>query len=612
MASQLIDGRFRGETDAGLPLVGGLLYTYASGTTTPKAAYTDATLATPTTNPVVLNARGEAQVWLGTGAYSLKLTDASGTTIWTADGITAADASGTGQAAADAVRADLASAAAGKGAALVGVQDAGDYYQTGGVEAALATVGAYLRKRCNPMLHPWNAKFDGATDDTTAINACFAYAAANNLTVEMPAGTAIVTNLLYGTQATGAQSSSPAGLIGAGSGATRLKAKAGANGVLLKAWSIAGGTWAGFAVDCNAQAGLVGIDTTWKPGVGPSLQCVFSSVWVENYASTGWLADNNNDVSFFKCNVRSPVALNQTAFQIRASGGLVSMRDCTWSSGLLDIGAQNVELTGCWGHGIRFAAGATNVALLNGCYLYGSPVTNAIISTNGTAAGTKIQSIELNGCWIDCTQGYSVINARIGSGVRFNGCTFSPTGGTIYALLLGGGCVRDLSAGRVMVELTNCRAEYNPSVSAALVIDFTAPSGFSVVRRAYDATGLHVSDSGLVIRYDSSVGALTGGTWYPLTGLGELSAGLWAIDVLWTTPSAPFFVAGACLVRTLPTNAAAAGLVLSVNSDSHAHSGAVISIRPAAKTNGGPSDFDWSPSVSGPAGTLSVTCTKIS
>lgn len=123
MASQLLDGRFRGETDAGLPLIGGMLYTYASGTTTPKVAYTDSTLGTATTNPLVLNARGEAQVWLGTGAYSLKLTDPAGVTIWTADGVNSADVAGAGQAAADALRTGLASNAAGKGADLVAVYD---------------------------------------------------------------------------------------------------------------------------------------------------------------------------------------------------------------------------------------------------------------------------------------------------------------------------------------------------------------------------------------------------------------------------------------------------------------------------------------------------------
>ena len=137
MASQLLDGRFRGETDAGLPLVGGLLYTYASGTTTPKAAYTYSTLGTATTNPVVLNARGESQIWLGTGAYSLKLTDAGGTTIWTADGVAAFDVAGTGQSASDALRSDLASTSAGKGASMV--------YGVGRMVASIAALRLLLK-----------------------------------------------------------------------------------------------------------------------------------------------------------------------------------------------------------------------------------------------------------------------------------------------------------------------------------------------------------------------------------------------------------------------------------------------------------------------------------
>ena len=37
----------------GAPLAGGLLYTYAAGTTTPLASYTDSTGVTANTNPVV-------------------------------------------------------------------------------------------------------------------------------------------------------------------------------------------------------------------------------------------------------------------------------------------------------------------------------------------------------------------------------------------------------------------------------------------------------------------------------------------------------------------------------------------------------------------------------
>ena len=37
----------------GNPLVGGKLYTYAAGTTTPLATYTDASSGTPNTNPII-------------------------------------------------------------------------------------------------------------------------------------------------------------------------------------------------------------------------------------------------------------------------------------------------------------------------------------------------------------------------------------------------------------------------------------------------------------------------------------------------------------------------------------------------------------------------------
>ena len=53
----------------GNPLVGGKLYTYAAGTTTPQATFTDYNGATANTNPVIFNSRGEAAVWCGNSRY---------------------------------------------------------------------------------------------------------------------------------------------------------------------------------------------------------------------------------------------------------------------------------------------------------------------------------------------------------------------------------------------------------------------------------------------------------------------------------------------------------------------------------------------------------------
>jgi hypothetical protein len=73
----------------GAPLVGGLLYTYAAGTTTPQASYTDSTGATANTNPVVLDARGEANIWLASATYKFKLASSDNTELWTVDNISA-------------------------------------------------------------------------------------------------------------------------------------------------------------------------------------------------------------------------------------------------------------------------------------------------------------------------------------------------------------------------------------------------------------------------------------------------------------------------------------------------------------------------------------------
>jgi hypothetical protein len=82
------NAQFRSWDNSGAPLVGGQLFTYGAGTTTPIATYTDSTGGTPNANPVILNARGEAQVWLLPNVgYKFVLQSASGNPIWTVDQI---------------------------------------------------------------------------------------------------------------------------------------------------------------------------------------------------------------------------------------------------------------------------------------------------------------------------------------------------------------------------------------------------------------------------------------------------------------------------------------------------------------------------------------------
>lgn len=72
----------------GIPLAGGKLYSYQSGTSTPQATYVDAGGLTPNANPVLLDANGEANVWLDAAlSYKFILKDSSDVTQFTTDGV---------------------------------------------------------------------------------------------------------------------------------------------------------------------------------------------------------------------------------------------------------------------------------------------------------------------------------------------------------------------------------------------------------------------------------------------------------------------------------------------------------------------------------------------
>lgn len=65
-------------TDAsGNPVSGAKVYTYAAGTLTAKAVYTDASLATASSNPVIADTLGRVTFFMGSRAYRFRVFDAS-------------------------------------------------------------------------------------------------------------------------------------------------------------------------------------------------------------------------------------------------------------------------------------------------------------------------------------------------------------------------------------------------------------------------------------------------------------------------------------------------------------------------------------------------------
>jgi len=72
----------------GEPLVGGKVYTYEAGTTTPIATYVDAAGVSQNTNPIILDSRGMCNIWLlNTVSYKYVVTDADDVPLFTTDNI---------------------------------------------------------------------------------------------------------------------------------------------------------------------------------------------------------------------------------------------------------------------------------------------------------------------------------------------------------------------------------------------------------------------------------------------------------------------------------------------------------------------------------------------
>jgi hypothetical protein len=88
MAFPLINPGLQFFDNTGLPLSGGLLYSYAPGTTTPKTTYTDEGLSVPNANPIVLDSAGRCTIFLTNGEeYKFVLKTSAEVTLWTRDNI---------------------------------------------------------------------------------------------------------------------------------------------------------------------------------------------------------------------------------------------------------------------------------------------------------------------------------------------------------------------------------------------------------------------------------------------------------------------------------------------------------------------------------------------
>lgn len=170
----------------GEPVVGGKLYTYAAGTTTPLASYVSKNGAT-NANPIILDTRGEANIWLTSVAYKFALYTSADVLVWTVDDIIGAVGAG-----------DLAGSS---GSSLIGFIQAGS-------GAVATTVQTKLRERISAFDFMTSAQVTDVIANTAVTNLAAAidvtiplqnaYAAANAAHVDLylPQGGYKITSLL--------------------------------------------------------------------------------------------------------------------------------------------------------------------------------------------------------------------------------------------------------------------------------------------------------------------------------------------------------------------------------------------------------------------------------
>jgi hypothetical protein len=177
----------------GQPLAAGQVWTYAAGTTTPQATYTDGTGASVNTNPVLLDAGGFGDFWLANGqSYKFVVQDANGVTTESVDNLSSVS------------QAELAGANTFTGLTVNGdATITGNLEVDGAITAASETVSGTLGVSgalTAASLHvTGNSQLDGTLSVTGASNLADLTAAdttVNSLTVGGQTLTAFVTALL--------------------------------------------------------------------------------------------------------------------------------------------------------------------------------------------------------------------------------------------------------------------------------------------------------------------------------------------------------------------------------------------------------------------------------
>lgn len=411
--------------------VGGKLYTYAAGTTTPQATYTDSTGVTPNTNPIVLNSRGEAPVWLTTTqGYKFVLTDSVGNTLWTADQIYSTDP------AVNFLSANLANSAPGYGTDLVsgaartvtnvaalrqqlktgggkvqtlGYYTAGDggsglyYYDAsdttstdnGGTVIVANDGGIWkLAYTGRVSIKQFGCKGDGTTDNTATLQAAINWANSNTGELFVPVGTFNIQQVtIYGGTTWWS-------MIGADMRASVFSMTQASKTVFEGGnGAVKGYEMGNFSILCN-QTSLNGtIGTASGITVGDTSNVYFHDIYVWDYTNTGILIYTNHTLHTYtnaqvrRCYIDGNITLNGAksdpinATKGGGSGIIIAQYDSSVISDCITINQRFVAGV-VPGFGCEFKNECRNNAIRN-CYAYNCYVAYGFGNDGATRYGVS-------------------------------------------------------------------------------------------------------------------------------------------------------------------------------------------------------------------------------
>lgn len=363
--------------DNGVPLAGGLLYTYAAGTTTAATTYTSVTGLSANPNPIVLDAGGRVpnEVWLTTNAsYKFVLQDSEAVLIGTWDnipGITDADALAT----------KLANTSnIAQGDALIG------FKQTYALGVMPGAVGKTLNDKMQDLVSvkDFGAVGDGVADDTAAIQAGIDLACQYGGCVYLPAGTYKITAALVFSMNSGTVDPfKRPSMRGDGMAATTIYQTTNDNGIEIVGYDA---NPAGYCLFQDFtlygyQLNKIGIalqdiafatiDNVYLAGWATGLYGVnvLSSTFndlVIRYNTGGFFFEPNSSLGFYSepnaitmsnCTVGNNYAyggrvigagtFNYTGGSIEANGAGTDLSSAKWGLALTDVGGKVAQQSSC-------------------------------------------------------------------------------------------------------------------------------------------------------------------------------------------------------------------------------------------------------------------------